>query len=67
LFDQLSASQGIARYQEDFIILPVMLGDLDLGFDAANRSLDEFPRLGTVKWHGPPDGCDLLGARPVCR
>ncbi len=48
LFEELSASQGVARYKEEFIILTVMLGDLNLAFDAANRSLDEFARLGTV-------------------
>jgi TolB-like protein len=48
LFEQLSRSTQVARYKEDFIILPVMLGDLDLAFDAANRSLDELARLGTV-------------------
>jgi TolB-like protein/DNA-binding winged helix-turn-helix (wHTH) protein len=101
LFEELSASQGVARYKEEFIILPVMLGDLDLAFDAANRSLDEFARFGTVgltwgvlwmpqmrafrqdsrfqdlsarlklldywKQYGPPDDCQLVGGRIICR
>ncbi len=48
LFEQLSADHEVAQYKEEFIILPVMLEDLDLAFDAANRSEDEFTRKGTV-------------------
>jgi TolB-like protein/tetratricopeptide (TPR) repeat protein len=101
LLEQSNAAEPLAQRKEDGISLSVLLGDLDLAFDSANRWLDQFARSGTIgtawgvlwmpelrpfrrdprfqavaarlklfdywKRYGPPDHCELVQDRIVCR
>jgi hypothetical protein len=48
LLEQSNAAEPLAQRKEDGIFLSVLLGDLDLAFDSANRWLDRFARSGTI-------------------
>jgi hypothetical protein len=48
LLEQSNPSEPLAQRKEDGIFLPVLLGDLDLAFDSANRWLDRFARFGAI-------------------
>jgi len=48
LLEQADAAEPLAQRKEDGIFLAVLLGDLDLAFDSANRWLDHFARFGTL-------------------
>jgi TolB-like protein/Flp pilus assembly protein TadD len=48
LLEHPSAGEPLLQRKEDCIFLPVLLGDLDLAFDSANRWLDRFSHTGTI-------------------
>jgi TolB-like protein/Flp pilus assembly protein TadD len=48
LLQELRRTEPDAQHREDWILWSAKLGDLDLAFDAANWSLDQSVRLGTV-------------------
>lgn len=48
LLEAPNAADPLSQRKEDGIFLSVLLGDLDLAFESANRWLDRFARSGTI-------------------